>query len=145
MGFRKRLCQMYKNQRWDCSRWWGIGFGGETQSGDGKGGAGGGDPGEGFYWKVLRRFSHKRVEWPWAGVAGGWQGPRRQRPEVRRGSPGDPRSPPGEGSGAGSAPPCPAGRLSPAAGSQRERFCAIEREKAGVPLWKNRTIRPTVH
>lgn len=93
MGFRKRLCQMYKNQRWDCSRWRGIGFGGETQSGDGKGGAGGGELGEGFYWKVLRRFSHKRVEWPWAGVAGGWRGPRRQRPEVRRGSPGDPPLP----------------------------------------------------
>lgn len=29
--------------------------------GNGKGGTGGGSPGSDFYWKVLRRFSHKRV------------------------------------------------------------------------------------
>lgn len=78
-------------------------------------------------------------------MAASWQAPKRQCPEVSRGSPGDPRSLPAEGSGAGSAPPCPAGTLSPAAGSQQERFCAIERGKAGVPLRKNRTIRPTVY
>lgn len=75
-------------------------------------------------------------------MAASWQTAAREA--VPGGSPGDPASPPGEGSGAGSAPLCPAGTPSLAAGSQQERFCATQRGKAGVSLWKNCTIRPTV-
>lgn len=144
MSFRKCLYQMYKKQRWDRSGWQGVGLRMEMKRGMGREAQGVGTSAmifTGRYEGVfpINKFSGLEQVWLQAG--------KRQRavPEGERGSPGDPRSLPGEGSGAGSAPPCPAGMLSPAAGSQQGSFCAIERGKAGVPLWKNHTIRPTVY
>lgn len=106
MSFRKCLYQMYKKQRWDRSGWQGVGLRMEMKRGMGREAQGVGTSAmifTGRYEGVfpINKFSGLEQVWLQAG--------KRQRavPGGERGSPGDPRSLPGEGSGAGSAPPVP--------------------------------------
>lgn len=95
MSFRKCLYQKYKTRDGIVGARGDSGLrsepGGEAGVKE-KGGSGGGNLWNDFYWKILSCCSHKAVQWPWAGVAASWQPPVRQSPRRAGEAPGTPCS-----------------------------------------------------